>query len=135
MASKIEFVEYMADQMRDAGTITYKKMFGEYGLYCNGKIFAVICDNRLFIKMTEAGRKVCPELQEAPPYEGAKNYFLVEDVENREPPQNSSKVPLPVPAYSLADKTPYILFYNQMPCSTPSCAFSVSAPAIPYKLP
>ena len=38
MASKIEFVEFMADQMREAGAITYKKMFGEYGLYCNGKI-------------------------------------------------------------------------------------------------
>lgn len=84
MASKIEFVEFMADQMGAAGVITYKKMFGEYGLYCNGKIFAVICDNRLFIKITEAGRKLCPELPEAPPYEGAKNYFLVEDVENRE---------------------------------------------------
>ena len=45
MASKIEFVEFMADQLREAGTITYKKMFGEYGLYCNGKIFAVICDD------------------------------------------------------------------------------------------
>ena len=26
MASKIEFVEFMADQLREAGTITYKKM-------------------------------------------------------------------------------------------------------------
>ena len=48
MASKIEFVEFMADQLREAGTITYKKMFGEYGLYCNGKIFAVICDDHLY---------------------------------------------------------------------------------------
>ena len=41
-------------------------------------------NDRLFIKITEAGRKLCPKLQEAPPYDGAKNYFLVEDVENRE---------------------------------------------------
>ncbi len=57
MASKIEFVEFMADQLREAGTITYKKMFGEYGLYCNGKIFAVICDDQFYIKITEAGQK------------------------------------------------------------------------------
>lgn len=38
MASKPEFVEFVADQLRDAGIITYRKMFGEYGLYCNGKI-------------------------------------------------------------------------------------------------
>lgn len=84
MASKIEFVEFMADQLREAGTITYKKMFGEYGLYCNGKIFAVICDDQFYIKITETGQKLCPHLPEAPPYKGAKNYFLVEDVENRE---------------------------------------------------
>ncbi len=84
MASKIEFVEFIADQLKGAGTITYKKMFGEYGLYCDGKIFAVICDNQLYIKITEAGRKICPGLEEAPPYEGAKNYLLVEDTEDRE---------------------------------------------------
>lgn len=84
MASKIEFVEFVADQLRQAGDITYKKMFGEYGLYCNGKIFAVICEDQLFIKITESGRNLCPELSEAPPYQGAKNYFLVEDVENQQ---------------------------------------------------
>lgn len=84
MASKIEFVEFVADQLRQAGAITYKKMFGEYGLYCNGKIFAVICEDQLFIKITKAGRNLCPELSEAPPYQGAKNYFLVEDVENQQ---------------------------------------------------
>ncbi len=84
MASKPEFVEFVAEQMRDAGVITYKKMFGEYGLYCDGKIFAVVCNDAFYIKKTGAGQKICPGLKEAPPYEGAKNYFLVEDVEDRE---------------------------------------------------
>ncbi|WP_434311565.1 TfoX/Sxy family protein [Hominifimenecus sp. rT4P-3] len=84
MASKIEFVEFVADQLRGAGEITYKRMFGEYGLYCNGKFFAVICDDQLFVKMTEAGKAQYPDLPEAPPYEGAKNYFLLEDVDNRD---------------------------------------------------
>lgn len=84
MASKIEFVEFVADQLREAGTITYKKMFGEYGLYGDGKIFAVICDDQLFIKKTESGQRLCPKLPEAPPYAGAQNYLLVEDIEDRE---------------------------------------------------
>lgn len=84
MASRIEFVEFIVDQLQDAGIITYKKMFGEYGLYCNGKIFGLICDNQFYIKITNAGKKICPELSEAPPYEGAKNYFLIDDIENRE---------------------------------------------------
>ena len=52
MASKIEFVEYIADQLKSAGVITYRKMFGEYGFYCDGKFFAVVCDDQLFIKIT-----------------------------------------------------------------------------------
>ncbi|MDO4273888.1 MAG: TfoX/Sxy family protein [Eubacteriales bacterium] len=84
MASRPEFVQYVADQLYGAGEIAYRKMFGEYGVYCDGKIFALICDDQLFIKITEAGREVCPELEEVPPYEGAKPYFLVEDVDDRD---------------------------------------------------
>lgn len=83
MASRPEFVQYVADQLRDAGEITYRKMFGEYGLYCNGKFFAVICDDQLFVKITENGKKLYPDLPKAPPYEGAKPSFLIEDVDDR----------------------------------------------------
>ncbi|MCI8589921.1 MAG: TfoX/Sxy family protein [Clostridiales bacterium] len=84
MASHLDFVEYVVDQLSEAGNITYRKMFGEYGLYCDGKIVALVCDNQLFVKITDSGRHVWPDLREAPPYDGAKNYFLVEDVENKE---------------------------------------------------
>lgn len=84
MSSKPEFVEYVAEQCRGAGEITAKKMFGDYGLYCNGKIFALICDDELFIKITSKVKEKYPELSEKPPYDGAKNYFLIEDVDNAE---------------------------------------------------
>ena len=84
MASSMEFVQYAADQMRNAGEITYKKMFGEYGIYCDGKIIGLICENQLFIKITEAGKRLCPDFEEAAPYEGAKPFLLVEDIDNRE---------------------------------------------------
>ncbi|MDD6396585.1 MAG: TfoX/Sxy family protein [Firmicutes bacterium] len=84
MASKEEFVQYLADQMSGAGEITCRKMFGDYGVYCDGKIFALICDNQLFVKITEAGGRIMPDLEKVPPYEGAKPYYLVDDVDNRE---------------------------------------------------
>lgn len=84
MASKQEYVQYIADQLSGAGEIVCRKMFGEYGIYLDGKIFGLICDNQLFIKITGAGRKMRPELTEVPPYEGAKNYLLVEDIDDRE---------------------------------------------------
>ena len=84
MASKIEFVEYVAEQCRGAGEITYKKMFGDYGLYCGGKIFALVCDDEFFVKITPKTKGQYPELPEKPPYDGAKNYFLVENTDDRE---------------------------------------------------
>ena len=84
MASRLEYVQYVAEQLSGAGEITYKKMFGEYGLYCDGKIFANVSDDQLFVKITEAGRSLFPGLPEAPPYPGAKNCFLIEDVDDRD---------------------------------------------------
>ena len=85
MASDKAFMDFVLEQIENAGLITYKKMFGEYGVYSNGKIFALVCDNQLFIKPTAAGRDFIGEVVEAPPYPGAKLYFLIEDqIENRE---------------------------------------------------
>lgn len=83
MASNPEFVQYIADQLTDAGQITYRKMFGDYGFYCDGKIFALVCDNQLFIKITEAGKQMSPDLETAPPYQGAKPHFLIENIDDR----------------------------------------------------
>ena len=79
MASDLSFIEFVVEQMANAGEITYRKMFGEYGLYCDGIIMALICNDQLFAKPTEAGRAFIDELAEAPPYPGAKPYFLIED--------------------------------------------------------
>lgn len=84
MASHADFVEYVAEQMQQAGSIRSKKMFGEYGLYCDGVFFAVICDDQLFVKITPQSEADFPDLPEAPPYEGARDYFLVEDVDDQE---------------------------------------------------
>lgn len=82
MSSSIEFVEFAAGQLAGAGEITYKRMFGEYGLYCDGLFFATICDDQLFFKPTEAAKRLQPDIPEAPPYQGAKDYFLIEDLDN-----------------------------------------------------
>lgn len=84
MASHQDFVDYVAEQLREAGAIRSRKMFGEYGLYCDKMFFAVICDDQLFVKVTPEGEAAFPDLPKAPPYEGAKDYILVEDVEDRD---------------------------------------------------
>ncbi len=84
MASNLQFVQFVADILYSAGEITYRKMFGEYGVYCDGKIFALICDNQLFVKITDIGKTLAPDLKMASPYDGAKPYFLIENIEDKE---------------------------------------------------
>lgn len=84
MASNSEFVQYIADQCSGAGDITVKKMFGEYGIYCNGKIFGLICDDTLFVKITEAGKKLIPNMETGSPYDGAKAHFVVSEIDDSE---------------------------------------------------
>ena len=74
----------MAEPRREAATIRSRKMFGEYGLYCDDVCFAVICDDQLFVKITPQGEAAFPDLPKAPPYEGARDYIWVEDVDDRE---------------------------------------------------
>lgn len=84
MASNLDLVQYIVDQMARAGEITFKKMFGEYGLYCEGKFFAMVCDDRLFFKPTEAGRALLETPVLLPPYPGAKPCFYIADVDDHE---------------------------------------------------
>jgi TfoX/Sxy family transcriptional regulator of competence genes len=85
MASNQKFVDFITEQIRGAGDIVAKKMFGEYGIYSDGKIFGLICDNKLFIKPTPSGRKFIGKAVEAPPYPGAKPSFLIgEKIEDGE---------------------------------------------------
>ena len=84
MASNTDFVQYITDQCSGAGEIMTKKMFGDYGIYCDGKIFGLICDDCLYVKPTEAGRRLLKTVELQPPYPGAKDYFLITDVDDRD---------------------------------------------------
>lgn len=84
MASSADFVQYIVDQCGGAGTIEARKMFGDYCVYCNGKPFALVCDNGFYVKPTEAGRKLLRTEDMRPPYDGAKPHFYIEDVDNRD---------------------------------------------------
>jgi len=79
MSSNEEFVKFIAEQIENAGVIIFKKMFGEYAIYSDGKIVALICDDQLFVKQTDSGRAFIGDVVEASPYPGAKLSFLIED--------------------------------------------------------
>jgi len=77
-------------------------MFGEYAVYCDGKVVALVCDNQLFVKPTAAGRNYVGNVELAPPYPGAKQHFNVS--ENLDDPEwlreliRITAIELPLPA-------------------------------------
>jgi len=79
MSNDQDFIDFIVDQVQNGCELTYRHMFGGTTLYLNRKVVALICDNQLFVKPTEAGRKYIGTVVEAPPYEGARNSFLIED--------------------------------------------------------
>lgn len=84
MATSPSQEAYLREQLGGAEILS-KRMFGEYGFYFQGKFFAVACDDSLYFKPTKAGRAMLEKaerLVEAPAYEGAGLYFLIEDVDD-----------------------------------------------------
>ena len=75
MASNADFVQYIVDQCSGVGEIAVKKMMGDYCIYCDGILFGLICDNNLYIKMTDAGEAVLDEVVLRPPYPSARDHF------------------------------------------------------------
>jgi TfoX/Sxy family transcriptional regulator of competence genes len=77
MASRQSTVDFLLDQITGAGDVTARKMFGEYGLYCDGKMVALVCDDQLFVKPTPSGRAFAGAVPEGSPYPGAKPHLLI----------------------------------------------------------
>ncbi len=87
MATKQSTIEFIQDQLASLKDISARKMFGEYALYYQGKVVALVCDDTLFVKMTDEGKQFIGEnYEEGCAYKGAKASLKinVEQMENRE---------------------------------------------------
>jgi TfoX/Sxy family transcriptional regulator of competence genes len=85
MSSDQGFVDYICDQLQGATEISSRKMFGEWAIYSGRKVVALVCDDRLFVRPTAAGRAFIGEPVEESPYPSAKPHFLIEDrIDDRE---------------------------------------------------
>lgn len=86
MATQQATIDFLLEQISLPGAIRTRKMFGEYALYYNDKVVAFICDDKLYLKPTTAGRKYIGKIEEAPAYPGSKMYYYIsgDQWENRE---------------------------------------------------
>lgn len=80
MGTERSFVDYVTELAGLGSRLTHKKMFGEYALYLDGKVVAFACDNSLFIKPSQAVTVLAPDLPQGPPYPGAKDYPIADEL-------------------------------------------------------
>jgi DNA transformation protein and related proteins len=73
MATDQGTIDYLLDQLRSSDAdVSAKKMFGEYGLYLDGKMVALVCDDQLFMKAVPGTAAMLEGVESAPPYPQAK---------------------------------------------------------------
>lgn len=77
MSTKQSTVDFILEQIQAAGAVHAKKMFGEYAVYCDNKVVALVCDDALFIKPTQMGKEYLVNYTEGCPYPGAKPYLAI----------------------------------------------------------
>lgn len=77
MATDPAFAEHVLDQISGAGPVAVRKMFGEYGVYCDGKVVALVCDNQFFLKPLPEAVALISEPAYGPPYPSAKPHLVL----------------------------------------------------------
>ena len=78
MATTIEYIEYVCEQINGTGIITYKKMFGEYLIYVNDKPIILVCDNIPYVKKHETIEDKMSNADCGFPYNGAKEHYILD---------------------------------------------------------
>ncbi|GAB3032221.1 MULTISPECIES: TfoX/Sxy family protein [Oleiagrimonas] len=79
MATDADFIAYVHEQTGLGEAVRYRKMFGEYALYLDDKVVALVCDNRVFLKPTDAARELIDAVEEDAPYPGAKPHIVLDE--------------------------------------------------------
>lgn len=78
MASNIDFVNHVMEQIQGSADISCKKMFGEYLVYASGRPAILICDNTAFVKINDATTPHLAHARTGYPYEGARLHYIVD---------------------------------------------------------
>lgn len=83
MASDKAYLDFILDQLSEAGDVSCRPMMGEYVLYYRGKVIGGIYDDRFLVKPVPSAAALMPHAQKELPYDGAKEMLLVDNVDDR----------------------------------------------------
>lgn len=78
MATQAQTIDHLLKTLAPL-PLSARKMFGEYALYLDGKVVALVCDDQLFLKPIPGATVSLPGCPTGSPYPGAKLHLLVTD--------------------------------------------------------
>jgi len=78
MATTVDFIEYICGQIEAVGAVRYKKMFGEYIVYVDGKPVLLVCDNTVFVKILPCLDTLMAGAEKGRPYDSAKEHYVLD---------------------------------------------------------
>lgn len=79
MSTQSETIDFILEKLGNNDRFTTRKMFGEYALYADGKVVALICDDQLYVKIMSQSAFLADICEQDAPYPGAKPHYLVEE--------------------------------------------------------
>ena len=56
MAKRSDFVDYLVEQLAPLGDVSAKAMFGGWGIYHEARMFALVADDTLYVKVDDTNR-------------------------------------------------------------------------------
>ncbi len=83
MPSTKAYLDFILDQLSEAGDVSCRPMMGEYVLYYRGKVIGGIYDDRFLVKSVPSAAAMMPDARKELPYDGAKEMLLVDNVDDR----------------------------------------------------
>lgn len=83
MASSLDYIAFVCEQIANVGDIRYRKMFGDYMVYVNEKPILLVCDNTVYVKIIDEISDLMGNSPRGIPYDGAKERYIL-DIENKE---------------------------------------------------
>lgn len=83
MSTSKEYMQFVLDQLEEFPDVTYRKMFGEYMVYLQGRPVLLVCDNCAMVKKLPELAELMRSAPDGLPYEGARGHSVL-DLEDRE---------------------------------------------------
>jgi len=81
MSTQKETIEFILEKLGHIKRFRVRAMFGEYALYADEKVVALVCDDQLYVKITPESGELEGRCEKDAPYKGAKPHYLVEEAE------------------------------------------------------